>query len=209
MPQRENLRPGRATPAGEVSRLLRAWRDGDSKAPQKLIPLVYPELRRLAQQRVRRERVGHTLQPTALVHEAYLRLAGGDVDWQDRAHFFAVAAQTMRRILVDHARSRLAKKRGGDGRQSLLVTAAVTEPRSVELLDLDEALTRLSQVDPERARVVELRFFGGLTIEETAEALGRSPATIKRDWNFARVFLHRELKALAQTPARLTSPVKT
>jgi RNA polymerase sigma factor (TIGR02999 family) len=197
--RRKTVSPGReppaakGAPAGEVTRVLRAWREGDTEAPKRLISLVYPELHKLAEQYVRRERTGHTLQPTAVVHEAYLRLVGRDIDWQDRAHFFAVAAQTMRRILVDYARARAAKKRGGEGARSLMISAAVTEPRGVELLDLDDALTKLAEADPEGARIVELRFFGGLTIEEAAEALGRSAATVKRDWTFARAFLHRRL----------------
>lgn len=195
MSQKGKRGAGEEPPAGEVTRLLLAWRGGDAEALGKLIPLVYGELHRLAEFHLRRERKGHTLQPTALVHEAYMRLVEGDVQWQNRAHFFAVAAQTMRRILVDYARNRAAKKRGGDGRVSLLVTAAIAEPRGVDLLDLDGALTRLAEVDPERSRIVELRFFGGLTIEETADALGQSPATVKRDWNFAKAFLHRELTA--------------
>jgi len=197
MAQRDGRARGELAAPGQISRLLRAWRDGDSDAPQRLIPLVYPELHRLAQQRVKHERAGNSLQPTAVVHEAYLRLVGAGVNWQDRAHFFAVAAQTMRRILVDHARTRLAKKREGGQHLSLLVTIEASEPRGVELLDLDAALTRLAEADPERARVVELRFFGGLTIEETAEALGRSTATVKRDWTFAKAFLHRELEGAA------------
>ena len=197
MPSSRDRPLGKEPRLGEVSHLLRAWRDGEADAPRRLIPLVYPELHRLAEQHMKRERAGHTLQPTAVVHEAYLKLVGSDVDWQDRAHFFAVAAQTMRRILVDHARARRAKKRGGEDHFSMLVTVAASEPRGVELLDLHQALTRLAEIDPERARVVELRFFGGLTVEETAEALGRSPATIKRDWNFAKVFLHREVTRLA------------
>lgn len=187
--------PGKEAPVGDVTRLLIAWRGGDSDALQKLIPLIYRELHRLAEIHLRRERAGHTLQPTAVIHETYLRLVDGNVEWQNRAHFFAVAAQTMRHILVDYARSRLAEKRGGGNPRSLLVTDAVTEPRGVDLLDLDEALTKLAGVDPDRARVVELRYFGGLTIAQTAEALRQSPATVKRDWNFARAFLHHELTA--------------
>jgi RNA polymerase sigma-70 factor (ECF subfamily) len=186
---------GKEAPAEDVTGLLLAWRDGDSDALEKLIPLVYSELHRLAEIHLRRERAGHTLQPTAVIHEAYLRLVRGKVEWQNRAHFFAVAAQTMRRILVDHVRTREAKKRGGGNTRALFVTAGITEQRDVDVLDLDEALTKLAAVDPDRATVVELRFFGGLTIAQTAEALGQSPATVKRDWNFARAFLHRELTA--------------
>jgi|SRR5271169_3105902 len=195
MAHESQQRPGEEAPAANITGLLVAWRGGSADALQKLIPLVYGELHRLAEIHLRRERAGHTLQPTAVIHEAYLRLVDSDVKWQNRAHFFAVAAQTMRRILVDHARSREAKKRGGGSPRSLLVIASSTEPRGVDLLDLDDALTKLAEMDPNRARVVELRFFGGLTLAQTAEAVGESVATVKRDWTFARAFLHRELTA--------------
>jgi len=190
------LGKGAATPApsGEVTRLLRAWRQGDNKALEDLIPLVYGELHRIAERYMRRERPGHTLQPTAIVNEAYMRLAGRrNVAWQNRAHFFAAAAQSMRRILVEHARTRDAKKRGGLGARHLLDTAVLTEPRAVELIGLDDALTRLTELDEEQGRIVELRFFGGLTEEETAEVLNVSGRTVHRKWLLAKAFLHREL----------------
>lgn len=181
-------------PPGEVTRLLLAWRHGDPEALERLIPLVYEELHRMAERYLRRERQGHTLQPSAIVNEAYLRLLGRQSsDWQNRAHFFAVAAQSMRRILVEHARHRDAKKRGGQGARYLLDTVALTEPRAVDLIALDEALAKLTAMDPEQGRVVELRFFGGLTEEETAEALSVSSRTVKRKWVAAKTFLYREL----------------
>jgi len=190
------LGKGAATPApsGEVTRLLRAWRQGDNKALEDLIPLVYGELHRIAERYMRKERPGHTLQPTAIVNEAYMRLAGRrNVAWQNRAHFFAAAAQSMRRILVEHARSRDTKKRGGLGARHLLDTAVLTEPRAVELIGLDDALTELTELDEEQGRIVELRFFGGLTEEETAEVLNVSARTVHRKWLLAKAFLHREL----------------
>ena len=148
----------------------------------------------MAERYLRRERPGHTLQPTAVVNEAYLKLIGRQgVDWQDRAHFFAVAAQSMRRILVEHARRRDAKKRGGEGTRYLLDTVAMTEPRAVDLIALDDALAKLAALDSEQGQVVELRFFGGLTEEETAEVLSVSSRTIKRKWLAAKTFLYREL----------------
>jgi RNA polymerase sigma factor (TIGR02999 family) len=184
-----------AAPAqGEVTRLLLAWRHGDPEALERLIPLVYDELHRMAERYLRRERPGHTLQPSAIVNEAYLRLLGRQSsDWQNRAHFFAVAAQSMRRILVEHARQRDAKKRGGQGARYLLDTVVLTEPRAVDLIALDDALAKLSALDPEQGRLVELRFFGGLTEEETAEALSVSSRTVKRKWVAAKTFLYREL----------------
>ena len=185
-------------PAGEVTRLLRAWRQGDQDALERLIPLVYQELHRMAERYLRRERQGHTLQPTAVVNEAYLRLIGRRrVDWQDRAHFFAVAAQSMRRILVEHARHRDAKKRGGQGTRYLLDTVVITEPRAVDLIAMDNALVKLAALDLEQGRVVELRFFGGLTEGETAEVLGVSAPTVHRKWLLAKAFLHRELSGSA------------
>lgn len=179
----------------EVTRLLRAWRSGDAGALDELAPLVYAELHRLAESRIRRERADHTLQATALVHEAYLRLAGTDApDWQDRAHFFAVAARMMRRILVDHARARGGPRRGGTVRKVSLEEAAVlADDRTADILELDEALGRLAVFDPRQHQVVELRFFGGLSVEETAEVLGLSPITVKRDWRVARAWLYAEL----------------
>jgi RNA polymerase sigma factor (TIGR02999 family) len=185
------------TPAENVTELLIRWRNGDEAALSELLPHVYSELRRLANYYLRQERPEHTLQPTALVHEAYLRLVSDkDIDWQDRAHFFGIAAIRMRHILVDHARSRQAAKRGGgEYRLSLGAADRLAEKRDVNLLALDDALQRLEALDPQKARVVELRFFGGLTIEETAEALKISPATVKRDWSMARAWLRSEMSA--------------
>lgn len=176
----------------QVSALLLTWRNGDRGALDRLVPLVHDELRRLAEQCMRGERPGHTLQPTALVHEAYLRLVDANIAWQDRAHFFAVAATTMRRVLVDHARAKGRAKRDGKPvslEDSLLVAA----DRADDFLVVNEALDRLAAQDARAARVVELHFFGGLTYEETAEALGISAATVDRDLRFARAWLHREL----------------
>jgi RNA polymerase sigma factor (TIGR02999 family) len=186
--------PAAAAPSGEVTRLLLAWRKGDRKALDELISLVYGELHRMAERYLRRERSGHTLQASAIVNEAYMRLLGRQgADWQNRAHFFAVAAQSMRRILVEHARHRDAKKRGGQGARYLLDTVVMTEPRAVDLIAVDDALARLTALDPEQGRVVELRFFGGLTEEETAEVLSVSQTTVHRKWLLAKAFLHREL----------------
>jgi RNA polymerase sigma factor (TIGR02999 family) len=184
-------------PANAVTRLLLEWSNGDQGALDRLMPLVYDELRRVARQYLRHERSGHILQPTALVHEAYLKLAGQQrVRWQNRAHFFAVAAQLIRRILVDHARSQAAAKRGG-GAAAVTLEAAL-EPsvkRELDVLALDNTLARLATLDPRQARLVELRFFGGLNVEETAEVLGVSSATIKREWRTAKAWLYRELQA--------------
>ena len=179
----------------DVSELLARWSGGDPAALERLLPLVYAELRRQAQRQLGGEREGHTLQPTALVHEAYLRLiAQRDVQWQNRAHFFGVAAQLMRRILVDHARARAAAKRGGrDAAVAIPVPEPARQP-DVEVIALDGALNRLAEVDPTQARVVELRYFGGLTIEEAAEVLHLSPATIKREWSMAKAWLWGELQ---------------
>lgn len=178
-----------------VTRLLREWGAGDPGAPDLLMPLVYDRLRQLARRHLARERAGHTLQPTALVHETYLRLAGHHrIHWQDRGHFLALAATTMRRVLVSHARARLAEKRGGGGSAASLED--VREPaaeRAEELVALDDALGALAGLDDRQARVVELRYFGGLTVEETAAVLGVSPATVKLDWSLARAWLRREL----------------
>jgi RNA polymerase sigma factor (TIGR02999 family) len=155
---------------------------------------VYDELHRMAVRHLRRERPGHTLQPTAIVNEAYMRLVGRqNVNWQDRAHFFAVAAQSMRRILVEHARHKNAQKRGGGGTRYLLDTIVMTEPRAVDLIAVDNALVKLAELDAEQARVVEMRFFGGLTEEETAEVLSVSSKTVQRKWLAAKMFLYREL----------------
>jgi RNA polymerase sigma factor (TIGR02999 family) len=178
-----------------ITHLLKEWSAGDQRALDRLTPLVYEELRQLATRYMRRERLGHTLQTTALIHEAYLRLIdANDVNWQSRAHFFAIAAKLMRRILVEHARRRDAHKRGGSViRLPLDETLAVADKTDVDLLAIDEALDRLAAVDPQQARVVELRFFSGLSVEETAAALGVSPKTVKRDWSVARAWLRREI----------------
>ena len=166
---------------------------------EELLPIVYQELRRLAAAYLRREKPGQTLQPTALVHEAYLRLLKDRPDrWQNRAHFCAIAAHSMRQILIERARARGAAKRGGARPRVTLDEGLVAgEDRSIDLLALDEALERLAQLDPEQARLVELRFFGGLTVEETAEAMNISPATVKRHWTVAKAWLARELEGLA------------
>jgi len=185
-----------------VTGLLLAWGGGDASALEALLPAVYAELRVQARRAMRHETPGHTLQTTALVHEAYLRLVDQQrVGWQNRAQFFGVAAQLMRRILVDHARARLAEKRGGGAAAVTLSDVAAADPTTgggdgVDVLAVHEALERLAALDPDQARVVELRYFGGLTIEETAAALGISPATVKREWAVARGWLRRELASL-------------
>jgi RNA polymerase sigma factor (TIGR02999 family) len=178
-----------------VTQMLLDWSRGDHDALDKLIPIVYDELRLRAARYLRRERSGHTLQTTALIHEAYLRLVEQkQVQWQNRAHFFAIAAQLMRRILVDHARGRGAAKRGGaDIRLTLDDAMAAVAGMDVNLMALDEALNRLAEIDPRQSRVVELRYFSGLSIEETAEVLGVSPATVKLDWSMAKAWLRREM----------------
>jgi RNA polymerase sigma-70 factor (ECF subfamily) len=178
-----------------ITHLLKEWSDGDQSALDKLTPLVYAELRQQATRYLRRERPGHSFQTTALINEAYLRLIDAkDVRWQSRAHFFAIAANLMRRILVDHARRRDAEKRGGSQlRLTLDEGLAVTKETNVDLLAIDEALDRLATIDPQQARVVELRFFSGLSVEETASALDVSPKTVKRDWSVARAWLRREI----------------
>lgn len=179
-----------------VTDLLYRWRQGDSQALDRLIPLVYQELRSLADHYLRRERPDHTLQSTALVHEAYLRLAGGTPPaLHDRPHFFGIAARLMREILVEHARAEHAAKRGGGACTLALDDALdVARPAEVDLLLLDDALNALARLDPRQSRIVELRFFTGLSIDETAEALGISPATVSREWTTARAFLLRELR---------------
>jgi RNA polymerase sigma factor (TIGR02999 family) len=181
-----------ATP---VTQLLGRWRGGDREALDSLIPLVYNELRQIARHYLRNERAEHTLQSTALVHEAYVRLTNQELpDWQNRAHFFAVAAQLMRQILVDHARAYRAGKRGGGACNLALEDAEEKAQRvDVDVLALDDALKTLSVMDPQQSKVVELKFFGGLSIEDTAEVLGISSSTVKRDWITARAWLHREL----------------
>ncbi len=179
----------------EVTRLLQAWSDGDQSALEKLTALVYAELHRLAKFYMAGERRGHSLQTTALVNEAYLRLVDwNNVRWQNRAHFFSVSAQMMRRILVDFARSRAYAKRGGNARTLPLEEAAsVPERRGKDLVRLDEALKSLEEVDPRKSRIVELRFFGGLSVEETAEVLELSPRTVLREWSLARAWLYKEM----------------
>jgi RNA polymerase sigma factor (TIGR02999 family) len=179
-----------------VSKLLLNWGQGDQGAREALIPLVYDELRRLARRYLRRERPDHTLQSAALVNEAYLRLIRQEhPQWQNRAHFFGVAAQLMRHILVDHARNRAAAKRGaGAPRLTLDPDIALPQERDVDLMALDDALNQLAALDPQQSRLVELRFFGGLSIEETSVVLGVSPATVKREWATARAWLQREMR---------------
>jgi RNA polymerase sigma-70 factor, ECF subfamily len=179
-----------------ITERLRVWNDGDRAAVDEMLPLVYNELRRRASRYLRRERSGHTLQTTALVHEAYLKLAGQDgVEWKNRGHFFAVAAQAMRRILVDHARTRHRDKRGGRDEDLPLedVVLAIADEQGVDVAALDEALSRLARHDPRQETIVEMRYFAGLSIEETAEALGISKATVAREWQLARAWLYREL----------------
>ena len=179
----------------EVTQLLGDWRGGNEQALEKLIPLVQPELRRLAHHYMSQERAGHTLQTTALLDEAYLLLADPTKpSWENRTHFFAAAAQLMRRIMVDHARERRAIKRGGDALKVTLSEAAlVTKTRSEELLALDEALERLGAQDPRKGQIVELRYFGGLKVEEVAEFLKLSQRTVEREWNMAKAWLYRAL----------------
>jgi RNA polymerase sigma factor (TIGR02999 family) len=181
--------------SGAVTRLLLKWRAGDESAFHELMELVYRDLRRRADAYLRHERADHTLAPTGLVHEAYLKLVGeAHLPWSDRAHFFAVAARAMRQVLVDHARRRAAAKRGGAVERVTLHDAPGKDAGpAADLVALDAALVRLAELDPDQARLVELRYFGGLTIEETAEALGSSPATVKRSWASARAFLYAEL----------------
>lgn len=188
--------PSPPTPGSPISGLLLEWRQGNPRALDELMPLVYDELRRLADRYLHRERSGHTLQATALVHEAYVRLVGKDHPrWKGRVHFFAVAAQVMRRILIDHARTRGYAKRGGGARQISLDEAPVlSRERASELVALDDSLTALGEVDASLKDVVVLRFYGGLSIEETAEALGVSISTVKREWRAARAWLYSELE---------------
>jgi RNA polymerase sigma factor (TIGR02999 family) len=183
-------------PRFEVTELLRQWSDGRPEALDRLLPEIYAELRRLASSYLRRERPDHTLQPTALVHEAFFKLVDQRaVQWQSRAHFFGIAAQAMRRILVDHARAHAADKRGAGERKVSLEDAQIAgKAIDFDVLALDEALSRLAVFDPQQSRVVELRFFGGLTMEETAEVLHISPATVGREWTMARAWLYAELR---------------
>jgi RNA polymerase sigma factor (TIGR02999 family) len=178
-----------------VTQLLDELSRGNSEAMADLMPLVYNELHKLARHHLGGERPDHTLQPTALVHEAYVRLVGQDrIQWQSRVQFYGVASQLMRRILIDYARSRCAEKRGGPARKLSLDDVIVSSEQAVELIALDDALSALAVVDPQQSRIVELRYFGGLTIEQTAKVLDVSPATVKRDWNVAKAWLHREIE---------------
>jgi RNA polymerase sigma factor (TIGR02999 family) len=182
-------------PSQPVSALLSKWRAGDQEALQSLIPLVYQELRRIAQHHLQQERPDHTLQSTALVHEAYLRLMKqGPAEVANRAHFLAVASQLMRQILVDHARGHRAAKRGGGLKLELNDAMGAQKPQNTDLVALDDALNELAKLDPQQGRIVELRFFGGLSIEETAEIVGVSPTTVKREWATARAWLRREVR---------------
>lgn len=179
----------------DVTQLLLAWSDGDNLALERLMPLVYGELKRQAERYLWRERSGHTLEPTALVHEAYFKLIDQrQARWQNRAHFFAIAAQAMRRILVDHARARQAGKRGGgDQKFSFDETIEISNHRANQMIALDDALKSLAELDSQKSRVVELKYFGGLTLEEIAEALGVSRATVIREWRMAKAWLYGEL----------------
>jgi RNA polymerase sigma factor (TIGR02999 family) len=181
--------------AQNVTEMLRDWRNGDQEALEQLIPVVYDELHRQAARYLRREHPGHTLQTTALIHEAYLRLIKQqNIEWQNRAHFYAIAARLMRQILVDHARRRQATKRGGSDIKVPLEEAMVISPgENVDLVALDEALTRLAAIDPQQSRIVELRYFSGLSVEETAEVLGVSSRTVNRDWNVAKAWLRQQI----------------
>ncbi|HET6852732.1 MAG TPA: sigma-70 family RNA polymerase sigma factor [Pyrinomonadaceae bacterium] len=189
------LYPRRMSVPPNITELLVGYGRGDKDALDQLMPIVYDELRRQAARYLRREQAGNTLQTTALIHEAYVRLVDQrNVQWQNRAHFFGIAAQMMRRILVDHARAKKRAKRGGsDVRVSLGDATVAVKGQDLDVVALDEALERLAQIDEQQSRVVELRFFSGLTVEETAEVLHISTATVKRDWNMAKAWLHREL----------------
>ncbi len=182
-------------PTSEITQLLRGWRGGDRKALDALLPVVYKELQRLAHFQLRQERADHTLQSAALVNEAYLRLVGlNPPQWESRTHFFAIAAQLMRQILVDYARRHRAGKRGGgEGTLPLEDATMLSVGKDIDVVTLDEALKALAQIDPRKAQVVELRFFGGLSLEETAEVLKLSAVTVARDWSTARAWLHREM----------------
>ncbi len=192
----------------EITTLLLAHAAGDAAALERLLPRVYDELRQIARARLRHERAEHTLAPTDLVHEAFLKLVPlGQVDWQNRAHFFAIASRAMRHVLIDHAVRRNAAKRGG-GVQTLTLgeVGGSTELPLDDLIAIGDALARLERLDPRQARVVECKFFGGLSLDETAEALHISPATVSRDWTFARAWLHRELAAADSSPSAGAAP---
>ena len=194
------------TGAGEVTRLIQLAGDGDSRATDELLPIVYDELRRMARAHLAREAPGHTLQPTALVHEAYMRLVGdGDVAWKSRGHFFGAAAQAMRRILVERARHHGRLKRGGDRDRvdmsaRTVDEALASEPEADQMLAIDEALTRLEAYDRPKAQLVMLRFFTGLTVDQSAEALGITPSRAKSEWTYIRAWMHRELAGAAGAP---------
>ena len=186
----------RPAPASPVTHLLARWSKGDAAAGDALVPLVYDELRRIARRCLAGQRSAHTLEPTALVHEAYLRLTNADLvtmQWQDRVHFFATAARIMRHILVDHARKHLAAKRGGGAMTVVFTDSAAPQKAVLDLIALDDAMKRLAALDARQCQIVELRFFGGLSIEEAAEIVNISPATAKRDWATARLWLHHEM----------------
>jgi len=190
--QRES-QPGEPA-AEDISSLLRAWSDGDQSALERLTPVVYDELHRLARRYMKGERSGHSLQTTALVNEAYMRLVDYErMQWQNRAHFFAVSAQLMRRILVEHARRHNLKRGGGVQHVSLDEVSLLDRGQDADLVALDDAMNGLARIDPRKVQVVEMRFFGGLSVEETAEVLKVSPVTVKRDWRAARAWLYREL----------------
>jgi RNA polymerase sigma factor (TIGR02999 family) len=184
----------------DVTALLVKLRAGNRDVAGQLVPLIYDELRRIAGAQMRRERAGHTLQATAVVHEAYVRLAGErEIQWQNRAHFFAIAARAMRQVLLDYARQRHAGKRGGEGAQKVEIDVGLLagENRIEDIVALDQVVTRLSELDRQQGRIVELRFYAGLSVEETAEAMGISESTVKREWRLAKAWLHRELAAAA------------
>jgi RNA polymerase sigma factor (TIGR02999 family) len=185
-----------AEPRHDVTELLLRWRGGDQQALERMLPLVYDELRRLARRYLQQEQPGHTLQSTALVHEAYLRMMDQKATWQNRAHFFGIAAQMMRRVLVDHARSRGAAKRG-EGARRVTLDAGIVAPvkTEVDIEALDEALAHLRKIDPRQEKIIELRFFAGLSVEDTSEVLQLSPSTVKREWATAKAWLYRELTA--------------
>jgi RNA polymerase sigma-70 factor (ECF subfamily) len=198
MPRSPNAQDGVTGPgpgAGDqVCELLRAWSDGDASALERLTPIVYRELHRLARRYMKSERPGHSLQTTALVNEAYLRLVGYErMQWQDRAHFLAVSAQLMRRILVEHARRHNLKRGAGVPHVSLEEAALVGADRAADLVALDDAMNALARLDTRKVQIIEMRFFGGLSVEETAEVLKVSPATVRRDWSIAKLWLYREL----------------
>jgi RNA polymerase sigma factor (TIGR02999 family) len=184
------------TDSSNITQMLRDWGDGRTEALDELLPLVYNELRRLAASYLRKERPNHTLQTTALVHEAYLKLIDQrNVEWKNRGHFFAIAAQAMRRILVDHAKARHREKRGGPSEDASLedVLVAAAQDSNIDLVALDEALSKLARIDPQQVKIVELRYFTGLSLDETADVLGISRATVARDWQVSKAWLHREM----------------